>query len=126
MKRLRAGLLLAVLTSMAVGSTFRASCAEHGLGLRAPSGSMHERSHHHASESDRGEHGGRHHDTCCCTGDCTVTAPVAVAPAPIVVRLLVKVSEQTRVAIGRSVERPVPAPDRLLPFPNGPPQGTLA
>jgi hypothetical protein len=113
-----------------------ASCEMHGLG--AARAGAHAEGHTGASmtdhaatmagphESGNGQHGsGTAPCDCSCIGDCSVLAPFATSPTAVTLVIALVDPEPSR-AIGVEPALPLPrAPDRLLPFANGPPPSAL-
>ena len=73
---------------------------------------------------DRGRHShddGAHGCDCSCIGACTMTAPLATAPAAVMVQMALVEPEPRVPADVEPAHSPAREPDRLLPFANGPP-----
>jgi hypothetical protein len=133
LRRLSAApLFIALLSVVILAGTQEASCEMHGLG--AASAGAHAEGHAGAAmadhaetmagahESGDGEHGGgMPRCDCSCIGACSVSAPLA-APPTAVTLLIALVEPEPSGAISAEPALPLPrAPDRLLPFANGPP-----
>lgn len=127
-------LLIALASAVGLGAWQSAACEMHGLGAArglatTPGATAH---HAHGGASDA-THGSGHHSSgrggsgcdCTCIGACTMAAPVATAPTAVTVRVGLA-APQPRVPLDREPARTPPvAPDRLLPFGNGPPPSPL-
>ena len=109
-----------------------ASCEMHGLGAAiagAPAGEQ--TTHHAATAAGSHETGDGEHRRapagcdCTCVGACTISAPLATPPSVATLRVAL-VEPEPRVSIGVEPSLVPPrAPDRLLPFANGPPTATV-
>jgi hypothetical protein len=125
-------MLVALLSAALLGGVQEASCAMHGLGAArsegaAPAGMTHT---HHASTMSH--EGGQHSQSsggsgceCSCIGACTMAAPVATPPAVVTLRIALSEPEPRRPLDLEPALAPPVEPDRLLPFPNGPPASAL-
>jgi len=128
LRRLSAApLFIALLSAVMLAGVQEASCEKHGVG-GAPAGAQmadHAASMAGQHESGHGEHGrGTAACDCTCIGICTVSAPLATPPAAVTLRVALVEPEPSWV-IGAEPAIPLPrAPDRLLPFANGPPPST--
>jgi hypothetical protein len=129
-----AAIPIALLATMAFGSVRSAACEMHGMApaRSAQRGTMQTGATHEASTSmashdgaqdHRPAHGHEHGGDCCCTclGDCTAAVPTATAPTSVTVLVAVVTAEPRRIPDAEPEAAPPPEPDRLLPFPNGPP-----
>ena len=123
-----APLFIALLSAVMLAAVQAASCEMHGLGV-APSGQQvasHASDAAGSHESGAGEHG--HGSTgcdCTCIGACTVSAPLATPPATVTLRIAL-VEPEPSVTVGTEPSLSLPrAPDRLLPFANGPPSTSV-
>jgi len=119
-------LLFALLSAVVLGNAREVACQMHGLGaMSAPAAAA----AHHGANHAPATGGHRHQDAsgkdCCCIDECSST--VAVATTPITPTLLVAfvAAQPRRTFDERSAQSAPPAPDRLLPFANGPPAGLL-
>jgi hypothetical protein len=125
-------LIIALLSAVLLGSVQDASCAMHGLGaVRTDASRAIAMSAHHDAHAPRMSHEGGQHShrdggcDCTCIGACTMAAPIATAPAAVTLRVGL-VAPEPRVPLDREPARTPPvAPDRLLPFGNGPPASPL-
>lgn len=105
------------LVGMVLGGVQGASCQMHGLGAMQAQGP---RAAHHAHGATHGDgDGGACH--CTCIGDCTAPLPAATLPTAITVRVAVLAAEPARLPEAKPEWSTPREPDRLLPFPNGPP-----
>jgi hypothetical protein len=127
-----APLFIALLSAVVLGGVQDASCEMHGLGAAragAPAGEQQMANHVATAagshESGGGEHGhGSGGCDCTCIGACTVSAPLATPPAAIMLRVALVEPERTETG-GIEPAHSLPrAPDRLLPFANGPPSAS--
>lgn len=125
--------MIALLSAVLLGSVRDASCAMHGLGAaRADAGNVVHSTAHGDEHAPRMSHesGDRHSHRdggcdCTCIGACTMSAPIACAPTAVTLRIGL-VAPEPRVPLDREpVRTPPVAPDRLLPFGNGPPASPL-
>jgi hypothetical protein len=129
-----AALPIALLATMAFGSVRSVACEMHGMAPSAaartastPVSATHDASARMASHAGahRGHpaHGHDHGGDCCCTclGDCAAAVPTATVPTSVTVLVAVVTAEPRRTADAELQAVPPPEPDRLLPFPNGPP-----
>jgi hypothetical protein len=103
-----------------------ASCEMHGLGAARAVATP---AHHAAAAASSHEAGDTEHGRgpagcdCTCVGACTISAPLATPPSVATLRVAL-VEPEPRVSIGVEPSLVPPrAPDRLLPFANGPPTG---
>ena len=125
-------LIIALLSAVLLGGVQDAACAMHGLGaLRADTPPAIAQTAHHDAHAPRMSHeSGRHSHRdggcdCTCIGACTMAGPVATAPTAVTLRVGL-VAPAPRVPLDREPARTPPvAPDRLLPFGNGPPVSPL-
>ena len=125
-------LIIALLSAVLLGGVQDAACAMHGLGAsRADTAPAITKTAHHDAHAPRKSHeSGRHSHRdggcdCTCIGACTMVAPVAIAPTAVTLRVGL-VAPEPRVPLDREPARTPPAaPDRLLPFGNGPPASPL-
>lgn len=121
---------IALLSTVLFGGVQDLGCETHGLGM------MHSRNTDVGAASARTGDAmpGMSHATddqssgdgetgcgCSCTGVCTLAAPLAIPPAASTLRVAIVEAQPVRV-MDLVVEHALPrAPDRLLPFANGPP-----
>ena len=125
-------LIIALLSAVLLGGVQDAACAMHGLGAsRADTAPAITKTAHHDAHAPRKSHeSGRHSHRdggcdCTCIGACTMAAPVAIAPTAVTLRVGL-VAPEPRVPLDREpAHTPPAAPDRLLPFGNGPPASPL-
>ena len=109
-----------------------ASCEMHGLGAartEAHAGAQmaaHDATMAGPHESGDSEHGrGTAPCDCSCIGACSLSAPLATPPVAVTLLIALVEPEPSR-AIDAEPALPLPrAPDRLLPFANGPPPSAL-
>jgi hypothetical protein len=123
-----APLFIALLSAVMLAGVQDASCEMHGLGAARAVATP---AHHGAAavsshETGDGEHGrGPAGCDCTCVGACTISAPLATPPFVATLRVAL-VEPEPRVSIGVEPSLVPPrAPDRLLPFANGPPTATV-
>ena len=130
-------MLVALLSAVLLGGMQGVSCEMHGLGAaqtQAPGGDD-MAAHaglpdmagmagmaHHAGESAPGDG----HCACTCIGDCTMVAPLATPPTAAVLLVTLVAPESDRPLDAEPAWSPRAAPDRLLPFANGPPPSALS
>jgi hypothetical protein len=121
-----APLFIALLSAVLLGGVQEASCEMHGLGAARAGVQMAD----HAGMARSHESGDVAHDQgtascdCSCIGACAVSAPLGLPPVAVTLRVAL-VEPETRWAIGAEPVLSLPrAPDRLLPFANGPPAST--
>ena len=129
-----AALPIALLATMAFGSVRSVACEMHGMApspaaraAAAPMRTTHEasaRMESHAGAHRGGPaHGHEHGADCCCTclGDCTAAVPAATVPTSVTLLVAIVTAEPRRTPDAEPQAVPPPEPERLLPFPNGPP-----
>jgi hypothetical protein len=75
-------------------------------------------SHESGHDSQGADHSGC---DCSCIGDCTMVAPLATPPSVATLRVaLIEPATRRPIDVEPTLVEP-DEPDRLLPFPNGPP-----
>jgi hypothetical protein len=137
-----APLFIALLSAVLLGGVQEAACAMHGLGaVRADSAPVAQAVHvapvhavatHAAAESMSAQSDGHDHDPgqpgchCSCIGACTMSAPLAVPPAVVTLRVALFQPQARRPLDTEPAQSPAREPDQLLPFANGPPASALA
>jgi hypothetical protein len=123
-------MLGALLTAMLLGVVQGTSCTMHGLGATQVDATTGSGMEGHAGMAGMSHEGttdpGAHHGCCTCIGDCTMVAPLASAPAAATLLVAIVAAEPDRPLDAEPRRPPNVAPDRLLPFANGPPPSALA
>ena len=125
-------MLVALLSAVLLGGVQSASCEMHGLGAarghQAHADVMAGHSHGSVAADRTGDSGadmGGSGCDCTCIGTCTMVAPLVVAPSTPTLLVALAAPEPSRPVATEPTRAPPPAPDRLLPFANGPPGSAL-
>jgi hypothetical protein len=130
LRRLRSTILLLALTSgVTLGESGRTACEMHGIGaITSRAGGIPTGAH---SAVDVAATPAGHHELagevpdgdchCSCIGDCSVTAPAAIAPTSITVRVAIDRPQPRHTFDARTQQPAFDEPERLLPFAIGPP-----
>ena len=127
-----APLFIALLSAVLFAGGQESSCAMHGLGAApagAPAGAemaKHAMTMAGSHEGGDNEHGrGPAQCDCTCIGTCTMSAPLANPPAGATLLVaLVEPAPSRPIDADPALSRPR-APERLLPFANGPPSASV-
>ena len=124
-------MLVALHSAVLLGGVQEASCAMHGLGAAiegAAAAGMAHADHASATPHESGQHSHGSGDSgcdCTCIGSCTTVAPLATPPVAATLRIALIDPEPRRPLDVEPTRAPTDEPDRLLPFPNGPPAPAL-